>query len=490
MDLSPQQLAVVESTTAHKKVIAGAGSGKTRLLVAQVVYWLAQGVDPAEITAVTFTRRAGEELRRRIYEEVGVELGWVGTIHAFCLDTMWDAGHFLIPLDAVELGLVVEHVATDMKLLSAKLKNVVKWISGDSKTKSISGADRVLAGAVRTFMASNQLVWVGDMLTTWLRAFVTDVGLQAISKARTRCTVWDEHQDSCESEMRILEGLAPDRVVVVADPRQAIYQFRGASPKWTAMFAGEVHELSINYRSCPEIVEESNRVAPHGYAPMIAHRGDKGTVSTWTGAPHERGNLLQELVADSDSPVYVLARSNRELAQWGRDLDRAGLDVLVVSTKMDPYDTKDWRNAYACARWVMDRNNPWITTSVAALAATGVVDLDWIQFDVEEDSSMHRMCLALPALADVSDKVKQMTVREYTFWYGDRDIADQLTDDDDGPEVVCISAHKSKGLEFETVVLADVGGRLGGREGEGEKELLFVAVSRAMDRLVLEVKSS
>jgi len=487
-DLSPQQLAVVTSDAARKKCIAGAGTGKTRLLVGQIAYWIERGVPPDQIMATTFTRRAGEELRRRVMYETGAELGWVGTIHAFCLETLWDSGRYLVPLDAVDLRLVVEHVATDMKLTSADMGAVVRWISGDSKAKAISGVERGLAGEVRTYMMRNKLVWIGDMLKVWLAAFVRDEKLRAVSKARAGWILFDEYQDSCDEEVRIHEALEPESIIVVADARQAIYQFRGASPKWMNEFDGELHELTTNYRSCTSIVAEGNRVAPPGYAPMVANREEPGLVVTWTGSPDERGDLLESLVADSETPVYVLARTNRELAQWGRDLKHAGMDVLVVSTKMDPYDTKDWRSAYACARWVMDRNNPWLTTAVSALAATGRVDLEWIQFDVEETDSMHRLCLALPALADVADKAKRMTVRDYAFWYGARDLQDQLPDDEDAPDVVCLSAHGSKGLEFDTVVLADVGGRLGGREGEGEKELLYVGVTRAVEKLVMEIR--
>jgi len=489
LPLTPEQQAAVVCTDRRKKVVAGAGTGKTHLVVGQVQDWLDHGVLPETIAAVTFTRRAGEELRFRVRNATGQDLGFVGTIHAFCLETLWEAGHNVIPVDPVDLDLVIQHVADDMRLSTANLKDVAKAVTGDLKRKGgLTGADAALHASVLGHMADNRLVWVGDMLTVWIDAFNNDADLQRLARYRAQFVVWDEYQDSNDDEVVIHGLLDPEVLMVVGDPRQAIYQFRGADPVHMQRFQGASFDLTVNHRSVQSIVATANDVAPPGLPPMSARRTEAGAVDRIDAEGMDRSlSSVAALLDAGRRPVHILCRSNREVAAWGRSLERGGVRVHVMSSRMDPYSTPVWRDAYVAARWVLDPNNEWVNTTIATMAAQGRLDMDWLRYDVTTDDVMNRLLMGLPALATTPDPARQMPVADFVTWYSHRDLQDQLPGDGADPDVVIMTVHASKGLEFDTVLLADVGGRLGGRTAVDEVNLLYVGVTRARDHLVLEV---
>ena len=474
--LTQEQAAIIESEASHKVVVAGAGTGKTFVLVEQIVRWIDDGVDPGTMMAVTYTRRAGEELRSRVLERTGETIGYVGTIHSWCLAKLWKAGIPVTPLESLELAMVVDMIAERSSMTSVNAKRVCKLLDGDLRRPSTEESS--LATLVMQYMHEQHLVLVGALPRLWL----TMARMRPVALTRARasacCIMWDEYQDSDPREEAILDVLQPDLSFVVGDHRQAIYQFRGGDSSLLARREGERFPLTINRRSCAEVVNLANRVAIHG-AELSAWHDEPGLI--------ERDEDLFDgclwPLLDEDETVHVLCRTNREVRRVGYECADRGVSCHVVSRDLDPYAAPEWIDAYSMARYVMAPECEWTRDRVMKMQD---VDVGWLNDSIYGNDTMHRMMMAHPVLRNKDDaRVRAMQVSEFIRWYGKRDLQDQLPDEADAPAVVAMTVHASKGLEFDRVVLADVGRKLGGKKGEEERNVLYVGITRAKSVLAL-----
>jgi len=488
VNLSHEQQAAIADAAQRKRVIAPAGSGKTRLLVAQAIRWIADGATPETMVVITFTRRAGEELRKRIGTEYGGRLGYIGTVHGLAytaLSVACEGRYRLMPLTDEECEAVVEHVAAECRCTSAVCPKVLKSICGES-VHGLKPAQAALVEQVRGYMLRNGLCHVGDLVRRFVRLLHQEPDLLSWVRGHVRTALWDEYQDTTSDQAELLGLMEPERSLVVGDPRQAIYQFAGASEDHLWNREASRHQLTTNYRSGSAIVSRANNLQATAGASMVAFRTDPGTVrsAVWTSDPaFETVNLLQDLVLSGNRPT-VLARTNWEVARI-RDLAcGAGLRVKAASPDFDPWSREPWPSLYLAARHLCDPGCQWLSSHVRRL---GVTDTRLWGLDPTRDTA-GSLLLGLPldwtmGTGDGEEKL-DLTIRDFVGWYGRRDMSDLLEGTDDCDAVV-MTAHASKGLEFDCVVLHDVGGLLGGKPGQDERNLLYVAASRARDVLVM-----
>ncbi len=488
MNLSTEQRAAVDDGAPHKRVIAPAGSGKTRLLVAQAVRWIADGAAPEQMVVITFTRRAGEELRKRIGQEQPGRLGYIGTVHGMAYTALSVAceGRFrLMPLTDEECEAVVEHVAAECRCISAVFPKVLKSICGET-VGGMKPASMALVEQVRGYMLTHGLCHVGDLVRRFVRLLHQEPDLLLWLRGHVRSVLWDEYQDTTADQAELLGLMEPERSLVVGDPRQAIYQFAGASEDHLWAREASRHQLTTNYRSGSAIVETANGLQATAGASMVAFRTDPGITHRrfWgTDPTFATSELLVELVRDGLRPT-VLARTNWEVARI-RDLCAgAGLRVKAVSTDFDPWSREPWPSLYLAARHLCDPGCQWLASHVRRL---GVTDTRLWGLCPEVDTA-GALLTGLPidwtmGTGNGEEKL-DLTIRDFVGWYGRRDMSDLLEGTDDC-DVVVMTAHASKGLEFDCVVLHDVGGLLGGKPGQDERNLLYVAASRARDVLVM-----
>jgi DNA helicase-2/ATP-dependent DNA helicase PcrA len=292
-DLNPAQREAVLTTEGPLLVIAGAGSGKTRVLTHRVAHLLAtQGVKPNEILAITFTNKAAGEMKERVERTVGpvARAIWIMTFHAACgrilrreAERLGYRSSFTIYDQADQVRLVkacLEELERDPKRfvprgIHAQISNAKNQLIGptDYASRVASFYDQTVADVYelyqRRLFASNAVDF-DDMLM-----LTVDV-LQRFPEAREkwaksfRYVLVDEYQDTNHAQYVLLKLLAQDHqnLMVVGDPDQSVYSFRSADIRNILEFEHDFPDTKVipleqNYRSTNSILTAANEVISH-----------------------------------------------------------------------------------------------------------------------------------------------------------------------------------------------------------------------------------
>ncbi|MGN6797324.1 MAG: ATP-dependent helicase, partial [Gaiellaceae bacterium] len=292
-DLNPAQREAVLTTEGPLLVIAGAGSGKTRVLTHRVAHLLAtQGVKPNEILAITFTNKAAGEMKERVERTVGpiARAIWIMTFHAACgrilrreAERLGYRSSFTIYDQADQVRLVkacLEELERDPKRfvprgIHAQISNAKNQLIGpaDYASRVASFYDQTVADVYelyqRRLFASNAVDF-DDMLMLTVNV------LQRFPEAREkwaksfRYVLVDEYQDTNHAQYVLLKLLAQDHqnLMVVGDPDQSIYSFRSADIRNILEFEHDFPDTKVipleqNYRSTNAILTAANEVISH-----------------------------------------------------------------------------------------------------------------------------------------------------------------------------------------------------------------------------------
>ncbi|MDX6474360.1 MAG: ATP-dependent helicase UvrD/PcrA [Gaiellaceae bacterium] len=289
-DLNPAQREAVLTTEGPLLVIAGAGSGKTRVLTRRIAHLLAAvGAKPPEILAITFTNKAAAEMRERVEHLVGPPArgSWVMTFHAACgrilrreAQRLGYKSNFTIYDTADQLRLVkqcLEQLERDPKRFTprgilSQISNAKNQLIGPDEYASrvASFYDQTVADVYTIYQSrlhSANAVDFDDML------YLTVEALERFPEAREkwqkafRYILVDEYQDTNHAQYRFLQLLAEkhSNVFAVGDPDQSVYGFRGADIRNVLEFEKDfpgAREISLeqNYRSTNNILQASNAV--------------------------------------------------------------------------------------------------------------------------------------------------------------------------------------------------------------------------------------
>ena len=288
--LNPQQREAVLATEGPVLLLAGAGSGKTRVIIHRIAYLVAQGADPASILAVTFTNKASKEMRERIAGILHPDeaaLLTVGTFHAFCLrilrtyiSRLGYSQQFSIASQGYQQGLV-RTVMTERGHTGEGCDPLL-WLSLISKAKSAleepedvaARTDWPKAAQIADVYAHYQQrlkemdqVDFDDLLVLVHRLWATHPAVLATHREQFRHLLIDEYQDTNIIQFRLMATLAGDRenICVVGDDDQSIYGWRGANLGNILTFTehfptARVIRLEQNYRSTNTILKAANAV--------------------------------------------------------------------------------------------------------------------------------------------------------------------------------------------------------------------------------------
>lgn len=526
--LDPSQRAAVTFPERPLAIIAGAGSGKTRVLTRRIAYECARGrADPAHVLALTFTRKAAGELRARL-SRLGVrEQVTAGTFHAVALaqlrrlhaDRGWSPPTLLERKARVLARLIGGRRGAALTVATTELAAEIEWAKArlvgparyETAVRSARRDPPRPPGEVATLYERYEaekrklgLLDFDDLIWRCGHALEHDETFAAAQRWRFRHLFVDEFQDVTHAQLRLLRAWLGDRddVCVVGDPDQAIYGFAGAEPGFLRDFAttfpgGRTVRLEASYRSSTPIVATARSVLPPAAraVPVVA-RGPDGVVPVVTAYPDARAEAtgVARRLREAHGPqrpwraMAVLYRLNAQSAAFEEALRRAGIPARVRGDAAF-LDRPEVRS-------VLD------TLRVVVRAAPGRQLRDHLTDLLAPDPARAIDDADAPAGAgDERHEHAEAVVRlghEYLAAEGGPGSLDgflaflraSLRGDDGGIErdaVELATFHRAKGLEWDTVFvtglergLVPVSHAAGDTEAEEEEQrLLYVALSRA-----------
>ena len=395
-ELNDAQRAAVEYNEGPQLVIAGAGSGKTRVLTYKIAYLLEHGIHAGNILALTFTNKAAREMKSRIASLVGEQVArylWMGTFHSICTRILRQEAELIgytrdfTIYDTTDSKSVIKHIVKDMQLDEKVYKpNVVlsrislaknQLLSPTSYSSNreytmqdrfarIPEVSRIYSEYNRRLKACNALDF-DDLLFMTNTLFKNNDDVLRKYQEYFRYILVDEYQDTNYSQYLIVKRLAePDNhICVVGDDAQSIYSFRGANIENILTFQkgyanAQLFKLERNYRSTQTIVNAANSLIRHnrGQIPKAVYSelalGDRLQLSTYMSdrdegkAVAQQVKLLYRQGYDYES-IAVLYRTNAQSRVIEDELRHLGIPYRIYGG-MSFYQRKEIKDAIAYFR--------------------------------------------------------------------------------------------------------------------------------------------
>ena len=464
--LNPAQRAAVEAYNEPSLIIAGAGSGKTRVLTTRIAYMLAQGIQPYTILALTFTNKAAREMRERIERMVGANSRYI------CMGTFHSVFSRILRENAEVLGYPKEYTIyepTDTKTL---IKSIVKDMNlNDEKYKPNFIASRIS-------MAKNNLITPGayiqnSMLATEDRKLQVpefgniyieyckrckqngamdfdDLLLQtnilfrdhpevlAKYQERFQYVLVDEYQDTNSAQYIIVRRLAQyhSRICVVGDDAQSIYSFRGAKIENILSFQrdypeAKVFKLEQNYRSTQTIVDAANSVIDHNSRRLKKKCFSEGAsgekiriFKAYTD--REEADLitsdLRDRVREGSgewSDAAILYRTNNQSQALEDALRRKGIPYLIYRGSSF-YDHKEVKDMLSYIRLIINPRDDEAFKRIINTPARGIGDTTVARIEAIAQSRQVSMWEAVDTMVEQtpSDSVEKAIVKKVTEFVG------------------------------------------------------------------------
>ncbi len=347
VELDDEQAAAVYSEAPNILVVAGAGSGKTRVLTERIRHLVDQGVDPVEIVAITFTNMAADEMRRRLRDIPGIGDAFIGTIHSFANRIYHHSGEMYSLLTEEAEHLIMEEILNYPQHSGLTMK---RWLAyrGIQQAIVMGRADESMLENFLTPAEFNvmircesfkekirkrdNIISFGELIT-YATEYYTSLG------ASMSYILVDEFQDIGTREYEFIQALKAEQYFFVGDDYQAIYGFSGGNVDiFHHLVRGDtgfqIYYLQRNYRCAREILDCGERIMQ-----QVSNRIDKKCLcaSSAKGSVtiHSREHLDQItrlLAAEQNSwgEWFILTRTNREAYQLADLLDDTAINYCFI----------------------------------------------------------------------------------------------------------------------------------------------------------------
>jgi DNA helicase-2/ATP-dependent DNA helicase PcrA len=419
--LNPDQLDAVVHADGPLLVVAGAGSGKTRVLTHRIAHLVETGVHPSQILAITFTNKAAAEMRERVAHLVGpaVKAMWVSTFHSACVRILRRDGEaigyprtFSIydQADAVRLvGYVIRDLGLDPKRFTPR--GVHGYLS--LWKNELTAPDRAAAAATDIFQRKHADVYAeyqarlakagamdfDDLLVNTVRLLREHPDVLDHYRRRFRHVLVDEYQDTNQAQNEIVLLLAAEHgnVTVVGDSDQGVYGWRGADVRNILQFEDAFPDVTTivldqNYRSTQTILDAANAVIDHnltrkpknlwtetgaGERIVRYHAEDEGDEAMWVAGTCQQ---LRRDDAVNWRDVAVLYRTNAQARVIEEAFMRLGVPYKVVGgTRF--YDRREVKDAMAYLRAAINPLDEVSVKRVLNVPKRGVGDTSVTRLD-------------------------------------------------------------------------------------------------------------
>jgi len=541
-DLDPAQRDAVLTTSGPLCILAGAGTGKTRVISRRVAYALAQAViRPRDVLVVTFTDKAATEMRSRL-AALGHPGVMAATFHAAALRQL---RHFWPRINGTEPPKIVESKVPVLAPLAASLPGGYRYLPVRdlaaeiewAKARRIDPAGYVgeaarterdgplppdlMAGLFRRYQTALQragLIDFEDMLARTTELIETHADVAEEVRDRYRWFSVDEYQDTNPLQSALLDAWLGGRrdLAVVGDEDQTIYTFTGATSDYLTGFTvrypdARIVTLESNFRSTPQVLELANRVLAAGrQAPDERHTGvparppkrlvtgaSAGPAPTIGGFPTDEDELaalvarIRTLASDGTphGAMAVLVRTNAQLPAIESALGHAGIPFHVRGERF--FARPDVRRAISVARGLARR--PDATPLVERLGAAFDRELGIRRDSIptgELARDRHAAVITLIELAE--DLLRADPEADVAAFLAEIDRRKAVEDGGAQTGVELLTYHRAKGLEWEAVFLPALEeGTLPIRQATEpsqlaeERRLLYVGITRARRHLWL-----
>lgn len=419
--LNPEQREAVTYGEGPMLVLAGAGSGKTRVLTYRIAYLLAQGVQPWQILAVTFTNKAAREMRERVTDLMGPagEGVWVGTFHATCVqilrrhaDRLGYTNRFLI-FDTADQQQAMARVYKDLNLdpkrhdargaraaISAAKNELVDVDRFEAKASDFR--ERTIARVYRRYqevLKENDAMDFDDLIMMTVRLFRDEPDVLEQYRNRFRHILVDEYQDTNRAQYVLIQMLAETHrnLCVVGDADQSIYAFRGADIRNILNFErdypdAKVIKLERNYRSTQRILEAANAVIEHNRDrpdKVLWTENEAGPPVVWCRTPSERDEAeyvveeIERLRREEGigyGDVALLYRTHAQSRALEEAFVRRGIPYrMVAGTRF--YERKEIKDIIAYLRVIANPADSFSLRRIVNVPRRGIGDVTWSRIE-------------------------------------------------------------------------------------------------------------
>jgi len=426
--LNPQQREAVLHEGSPVLVVAGAGSGKTRVLTRRIAYLVGErNAHPGSVLAITFTNKAAAEMRGRVMELVGnrAKLMWVSTFHSACVRILRaEIGRFGVArtfsiYDDADSKRLMQLVANDLELDPKRfpVRAVMTWVS-NCKNELVdheSARARATEGTVeqsyaeayaeyqRRLVAANALDF-DDLIMTTVHLLQAFPDLREQYRRRFRHVLVDEYQDTNHAQYALIRELCsaevdtapetiaadPPELMVVGDSDQSIYAFRGATIRNINDFESDFPGartilLEQNYRSTQTILSAANAVIVQnaGRKPknLWSEAGDGPPVVGYVAdTEHDEAQFVAseiDRLSDAGEGRYgdaaVFYRTNAQSRAFEEVFIRVGLPYKVVGG-VRFYERREVRDAIAYLRAISNRSDDVSVRRILNVPKRGIGD--------------------------------------------------------------------------------------------------------------------
>lgn len=435
--LNPSQRGAVEQTEGPVMIVAGAGSGKTRVITYRVAHLIQKGVDPFNILVLTFTNKAAKEMRNRIISVVGPEAKniWMGTFHSvFAKILRVEAELIGYPrnftiYDTDDTKSLLRSILKEMNL-DDKLYNVnhVYGRISQSKNNLISPQEYNKNEALKAEDISNGRGQLGEIYMTYAQRcyragamdfddllFKTNVLLNKHPEVlhkyqhQFKYLMVDEYQDTNFSQYLIVKRLAAvnENICVVGDDAQSIYAFRGANIQNILNFQKDyptvqVFKLEQNYRSTQIIVNAANSVIANNQNQLEKNvfsdneEGEKIKVSR-AFSDNEEGKIVAELISQEKSlksynykDFAILYRTNAQSRSMEEALRKINIPYKIYGGTSF-YQRKEIKDLIAYFRLTFNPNDEEALKRVINYPRRGIGDTTVEKIVIAADQHQYRL---------------------------------------------------------------------------------------------------
>ncbi|MDE5715197.1 MAG: UvrD-helicase domain-containing protein, partial [Anaeroplasmataceae bacterium] len=318
--LNEQQLEAVTTIDGPVMVMAGAGSGKTRVLTERIAYILEQGISPYHVLAVTFTNKAANEMKQRIAKMIDIDTKymWISTFHSFCSRLLRLEVDYALPpynhnfliLDEEDSLKVVKEILKAEEIEEIKPKRIKDLISKTKNFPNYKVGDPHLADIFtrvyhkyNSYLMENNMLDFDDLIIKTIELFKKNTDILNKYQEKFQYILVDEFQDTNDLQYKLIFMLASryHNLFVVGDDFQSIYSFRGAQIENIERFRKDFKEnklilLEENYRSTKQILNLANVIIDHN--------------------PNQIKKVMFSKKLEGQLPFYYQASSGKQEAQY------------------------------------------------------------------------------------------------------------------------------------------------------------------------------